>query len=189
MELKFGNVKLRAIEKEDCKLLKMLMNAASVERMTIGWNQPVSTMMQEKWIEQYENTNTVMRWMIELNNGVILGMVMLTDIDWKNRVAEIGIKTNPYEKERLEGDTKDALYAVIRYTFEELGLHRLDSFLLKKNKFSVKLNENLGFQLEGIQRAKIYKNGVWNDLCCYGFLEENYVHYEDGQAPWQLKKR
>lgn len=189
MELKFGSAKLRAIEKEDCELLKLLMNSISVEKKTIGWNQPVSTLMQENWIESYQNSDTMMRWMIELKNGITLGMIMLKNIDWKNRVAEMSIKTNPYEKNRLAGDTKDASYAVIQYAFEELGLHRIDSLLLKYNTFSAKLNESLGFQLEGIQRSKIFKNGKWNDVCCYGFLAENYVHYNDGQAPWQIKER
>lgn len=186
MELKFGNVKLRAIEKEDSKLLKFLMNSACVEWTTVGWNQPVSTIMQEKWIEHYTNSDTVMRWMIELDNGVTLGMVSLTDIDWKNRVALIGIKTNPYEKKRLKGDTKNALYAVVKYAFEELALHRIDSLILKCNTFSIRLGESIGFQLEGIQRSKVYKRGTWNDLCCYGFLIEDYIHYDDGQAPWQI---
>lgn len=189
MELKFGNVKLRAIEKKDTELLKLLMNSISVEKMTVGWNQPVSTIMQENWIENYQNSDIMMRWMIELNNGITLGMIMLTNIDWKNRVAEMSIKTNPYEKARLAGDTKDATYAVIQYAFEELGLHRLDSLLLRHNTFSAKLNESLGFQLEGIQRSKIFKNGKWNDICCYGLLAENYVHYNDGRAPWQIKER
>ena len=188
MELKFGNVRLRAIEKEDCDLLKLLMNSSGVEKMTVGWSQPVSTMMQEKWIEKYENTETTMRWMIELANGTTLGMIMLTEIDWKNRNAEIGIKTNPYEKNRMAGDVKNASYAVMKYAFEELGLHRLDSNLLKYNIFSLKLNESLGFKLEGIRKSKIYKNGTWNDVCCYGFLAEDYVHYDDGMAPWQKRK-
>lgn len=186
MELKFGNVKLRAIEKEDCELLKFLMNSAGVERTTVGWNQPISTIMQEKWIEHYENSENVMRWMIELNNGTTLGMVMLTDIDWKNRVALIGIKTNPYEKERLKGDTKNALYAVVKYAFEELALHRIESTILKYNTFSLKLlGESLGFRLEGVQKSKIFKCGMWNDLYCYGLLVEDFKHYDDGQAPWQ----
>ncbi len=125
------------------------MNFPSVENMTVGWNQPVSTMMQKKWIEGYENTNTTMRWMIEFTNNVTLGMIMLTEIDWKNRVAVMGIKTNSYEKRRMEGDVKNASYAVIRYAVEKLELHRLDSNLFKKNRFSAKLNESLGFRLEG----------------------------------------
>jgi len=188
MELKYGNTRLRAIEKEDCELLKFLMNSAGVERLTTGWNLPVSTVMQDKWIGQYTNSDTIMRWMIELSNGITLGMVILRDIDWKNREAAMEIKTNPSERQRMEGDTKNASYAVIKYAFEELGLHRINSFLLKKNKFSLKLNEYLGFQLEGIQREKIFKNGVWNDVCCYGLLLQDYICYEDGQAPWQTEK-
>lgn len=188
MELKYGNVKLRAIERKDCELLKMLMNSALVEKMTVGWARPISTITQEKWMEQYTDTDCEMRWMIELSNNVTLGMMALTDIDWKSRYGVLGIKTNPYERRRIEGDTKDASYAVIRYAFEELGLHRIDSFLLGYNRFSKKLNESLGFCLEGVQKEKIFKCGKWNDIYCYGLLLSDYIHYDDGHAPWQVKE-
>lgn len=188
MELKFGNTKLRAIEKQDCQLLKFLMNSTGVEKMVLGWNLPVSTDMQEKWIEQYENSDRIIRWMIELSNNVTLGMMTLRNIDWKNREAEMEIKTNPYETQRLIGDTKDASYAVIKYVFEELGLHRINSSVLKCNRFSRKLNESLGFQMEGILRKKIFKNNVWNDVYIFGLIIDDYIHYDDGYAPWQIKK-
>lgn len=188
MELKYGNTKLRAIEKRDCELLKFLINSAGVEKMVVGWNQPVSIDMQERWIEQYRNSNSIMRWMIELSNNITLGMITLRDIDWKNREAVMEIKTNPYETQRLEGDTKNASYAVIKYVFEELGLHRINSSILECNKFSRKLNESLGFQLEGILRKKIFKNNMWNDIYIFGLLIDDYIHYDDGQAPWQIKE-
>lgn len=185
MELEFGHVKLRAVKESDCELLRILMNSPAVETMTLGWHHPVSHAMQEKWILSYADSDTRMRWMIELANGTTLGMVTLTEIDWKNRTAVMGIKTNPYEKQRMEGDTKDASYAVIKYAFGELGLHRIESCLLKYNTFSRKLNESLGFQLEGVFRSKIYKNNKWHDVCCYAMLKDEYVDYRDGKAPWQ----
>lgn len=189
MELKFGNTKLRAIEKKDCELLKFMMNSAGVEKKILGWNLPVSTERQEKWIEQYENTDSIIRWMIELSNNTTLGMITLREIDWKNREATMEIKTNPYETQRMDGDTKNASYAVIKYAFEELGLHRISSSVLKCNKFSRKLNESLGFQLEGILRGKIFKNNMWNDVYSFGLLLDDYIPYEDGKAPWQIKKQ
>lgn len=187
MELKFGNVTLRAIEKRDSGLLKMLINSSDIENMTIGWNLPVSSYAQDNWIEGYKNSYTCMRWIIELSNGVTLGMVILSGMDWKNRVAELGYKVNIYEKNRIKSDTKDAVYAVIKYAFEELGFHRLDLRILEYNIKSQKLGQNMGFKKEGVLCKRIFKNNEWHDEYIYGLLYENYISYNDGSAPWQIK--
>lgn len=187
MELKFGNTILRAVEKKDNMLLKILINSPDIENMTIGWNLPVSDYMQDKWIEDLKSSHICMRWIIELSNGVALGMVILSGIDWKNRVAELGYKINIYEKNRIKSDTKDAIYSVIKYAFKELGFHRLDLRILDYNIKSQNLGQSMGFKKEGISRKRIFKNGTWHDEYIYGLLESEFINYSDGNAPWQNK--
>lgn len=187
MELKYGNVILRAIEKKDNDLLKLLINSPDIEKMTLGWNMPVSSYMQDKWTENYKNSSQCIRWIIDLSNGVTLGMVILSDIDWKNRMAELGYKINIYEKNRIKSDTKDAIYVVIKYAFYELGFHRLNLKILDYNIKSQKLGISMGFKKEGIIRKCIFKNGKWHDEYIYGLLCSDFINYDDGAAPWQAK--
>ncbi len=190
LNIQYGCALLRAIEREDMKLLKYLMNAPEVERLTVGWNMPVSSYQQELWMKNYSNSSDCdcMRWMIEIENGTVLGMVILSAIDWKNRSAEIGIKINPNERNRIYGDVKDAYYAVLLYAFDELNLHRINSITLNSNVFSLKLSRGMGFVDEGVKRECIYKNGQWNDLIIGGLLQQEFIHYCDGTAPWQRKR-
>lgn len=188
MNLRYGCAKLRAIEEYDAELLQQLINSEDVEKMTAGWNMAVSSSKQLEWIKNYKNTSDNMRWMIDLDNDVTLGMVMLTKIDWKDRSAEISYKINPYERNRQTGDTKDAVYAVIKYAFEDLGLHRLEASIIDYNIFSQKMIKSMGFQLEGTCRSKIFKNGKWNDEYIYGLLCDEYIAYKDGEASWQVEK-
>lgn len=185
MILRFGNVTLRAIEKEDSVLLMHLINNPAVEAMTVGGNSPVSEYMQEEWIKNYRDTQTLKRWMIELDNGVTLGMITLSDINWKDRHGFIQYKINPEERNRLRGDMKNALYAVVKYSFEELGLNRLEGSILEYNTFSKKMIQSMGFVKEGVARSKVFKMGKWWSEEYYGLLSSEFVYYEDGVAPWQ----
>lgn len=188
MNIKYGCATLRAIEMEDAELLKYLLNAPEVEVSTVGWNMPVSSWQQEQWMRNYRNSSDCMRWMIELENGTVLGMVLLSSIDWKNRTGDFGIKINPHENRRIYGDVRDAFYGGIRYAFDELGLHRVQAETLSTNVFSLKLTRGMGFVDEGIKRECIFKAGGWHDLIIGGLLEQDFVRYSDGTAPWQKKR-
>lgn len=188
MNIKYGCVTLRAIELDDLELLRQMMNSPQVERNTVGWSTPVSVFSQEKWIKEQSNTMNCMRWIIELDNKAALGTIILHDIDWKNRSAGVGIKINTEEKNRIYGDTKDAYYALLLYAFDELGLNRIDISTLDYNIFSLKLSKSMGFVDEGRKRKCVYKSGKWHDLIIRGLLQEEFVRYDDGKAPWQRKR-
>lgn len=189
MNIRYGCVTLRAIEMEDLELLKYLLNAPEVETQTVGWNMPVSSYQQEQWMRSYRNSSDCMRWMIELDNGTVLGLAVLKPIDWKNKSASFGIKIRPNEEKRIYGDVKDAFYGVLQYAFDELGLHRIQTETLSTNIFSLKLSRGMGFVDEGIKRESIFKMGEWRDLIIGGLLERDFARYPDGTAPWQRKRK
>ena len=93
MILEYGCARLRAIEEKDCDILLEMMNNPAIDSMVGNVHLPLSRVMQEKWIDEYKNTDTTIRLMIELTNGKTIGMIMLHNIDQKNQTAEIGIKT------------------------------------------------------------------------------------------------
>ena len=188
MIIRYGCVTLRAIEMEDAELLKYMINAPEVEMSTGGWNMAVSSYQQEQWIKGFRNSSNCMRWMIELEDKTVLGMAVLSDIDWKNRFAESGIKINPGEKNRIYGDVKDAYYGMLLYAFDELNLHRIQCHTISTNVFSLKLSRSMGFVDEGIKRECVYKNGQWYDLIARGLLKQEFIHYPNGTAPWQKKR-
>ncbi|SEW40556.1 GNAT family N-acetyltransferase [[Clostridium] fimetarium] len=174
MILKNGCVTLRAIEKEDFELLFYLINAPEIEEMIEGWNLPISSDEQKNWIQNYSNTNNNIKLMIELSNGKTIGMIMLTDIDWKNRQAAIGYKISAPAEDRIKGDMKDAINAILTYAFYELGLNCIRSLILEVNIFSVKLAKKLNFQMEGILRERIFKNGIFNNQIMFSILKAEY---------------
>ena len=57
----------------------------------------------------------------------------------------------------------EGLPLVVRFAFENLGLHRLEADIQPTNQLSLKLAEKAGFRREGYSPAFIRINGVWRD--------------------------
>ncbi len=180
------NVVLRAIEKEDCVLIKEMFNDPEIESLVVGWAFPLSLFAQEKWLELHYNDNDAYRFVIDTKEDGAVGILTLTDIDWKNRRAVIGAKL-ALKNNRSKGYGTDAIIAVMRYVFDELGFHRLDASRLATNQVSKRLFEKCGFVEEGVKRDYVYKGGRYIDLVEAGILADEYYkliktnHYWENQ--------
>ena len=113
------------------------------------------------------------RFVIETEDDGAVGIATLTSIDWKNRTATHGIKLANVEK-RTKGIGTDTVMAIMRYAFDELGLHRLDGSWFDENIASKSLYKKCGWKEEGVKRSCVYKHGEWRDLTVVGALESDY---------------
>ena len=138
-------VVLRAIELSDCEIIRGMFNDAQMEDLVVGWAFPVSRYAQEKWLEKHYDDQNSFRFVIETEADGPIGIATLTNIDWKNRRATHGIKLSSNEH-RGKGVGTDAVMALMRYAFDELGLHRLDSSWFETNAASIALYKKV---LEG----------------------------------------
>lgn len=168
-------VLLRGIEQEDIEMLRETINDPETEYMTTGWHFPLSRTDQQRWFEDYRQNNTNQRWVIEtIETHEAIGLIALTDIDWKNREAWYSYKLKPSGPKRL-GYGTDAMMALLQYSFEELGMHRISGTVIEYNTASIHLSEKFGAKREGLKRQAIYKRGAWHDVICYGVLYEDYL--------------
>ncbi|MCL2747032.1 MAG: GNAT family N-acetyltransferase [Oscillospiraceae bacterium] len=61
------------------------------------------------------------------------------------------------------GYVTEALARLVAFAFRTLGLHRLEANIMPRNKPSLRVVEKLGFSREGLARAYLNINGVWED--------------------------
>jgi RimJ/RimL family protein N-acetyltransferase len=174
MYIKYGCAILRAIEEKDFDLLFFMINDPDIENQTGGWHLPVSSSGQKQWIATYRNTDNNIRLMVELSNGKTIGMVSLTDIDWKNRTASINYKVYASLEDRIKGDIFDGSMALLNYAFNELGLNCIYAKTIIGNIFSLKLQYKLGFKKEGEIRERIYKNGKFHNQIVTSLLKSEF---------------
>lgn len=73
----------------------------------------------------------------------------------------------PYARQGL---MSDALRATIRFTFAELGLHRLEAACLPANEASQGLLLKVGFRREGYAREYLRIDGAWRDHVLFALL-------------------
>lgn len=175
MNIKYGCVMLRAIEKKDMYILKELLNNPAIEFMTTGGCFPISDFSQEKWFENYDNQKEL-RCMIDIKDNITIGTIGLVDIDWRNRNAVIYGKTLSRDlNNRIKGDYDDALSGIIKYAFDELNLNCIYGPAMEYNYLSRKCLEKHGFQREGILRQRVFKRGRYYNQIMYSLLKEDYV--------------
>ena len=183
MNIKGRIVTLRQMSKSDMQLICDMFNDPELENLVVGWAFPMSLDQQTQWFEKHINDNRNFRFIIETPQDGAIGIATLTDIDWKNRRATHGIKLAHVER-KTKGIATDAVMAIMRYVFDELGLHRLDGSWFDSNIPSKNLYTKCGWKEEGVKREYVYKRGEWRDLTIVGILESDYRQLIEETGYW-----
>ena len=72
------------------------------------------------------------------------------------------------------GYATEAVERLMDFAFGTLGLHRLEASIMPRNKPSLRVVEKLGFVNEGLSRAYLNINGVWEDHIRFAKINEGY---------------
>lgn len=174
MILKGKKVTLRPIEEDDIEFIRMIINDPIIESTIVGWSYAISKKDQKKWYDSYQNSDSLLRFIIETERDGVVGLTGIRNIDWKNGTAMgAGIRIAKVEN-RSKGIATDAYMTLLRYAFEELRLHRVSASALSTNIPSLRFLEKVGFKQEGITRECTYKLGKYHDLVNLGILKSDY---------------
>ncbi len=129
------------------------LNAAQIKSLLADWNDGI------------DNFVFAIR-----TGGRLIGLINLDGLDLPNGHAEIGIALTA-TAERGQGLAAEALIVLIRYAFDELGLHRIWARIIEDNHVSIHLFESLGFALEGRMRQHVLRRGSYRDMLIYGLIK------------------
>lgn len=172
MNIEGEKVILRAIEAKDNELLQSIINNPEIENALGGWSFPVSAQNQLDWFGSLKYNDRILRCIIELKeNQQAIGVVILSDIDYKNGTAEIHIKLETGDF-RTKGYGTDAIKTLLRYAFHELRLNLVYARVNRSNIASQKLFEKCGLLLEGNLRSRVYKQGKFIDVLSYSIIRD-----------------
>ena len=73
-----------------------------------------------------------------------------------------------------QGYVPEALVVLLRFAFEELGLHRVQVSIIPRNTSSVRVVEKLGLRSEGIAERYLEIAGVWEDHLRYAITVDEW---------------
>ncbi len=176
---------LRAIEESDLSLFNEWGNDPELWRLLGGWHFPVSRVSTKAWFDKMQGDQFNLRLAITTKEDGLVGLSNLLDLDWKNRHAFHGMMLgNP--NARGKGVGLDAVMAVMRYAFDELGLERLDGSMIEYNQASISLYcGKCGWKEEGRQRNWYYREGRYWDKLVVGITRNDYRVLVKSTDYWQ----
>ena len=103
------------------------------------------------------------------NSDHLVGEVSIHAIDWRNRVGQVGICIWRPD-DRGQGYGRAGAEAAIAWALDELGLLRLEAWILASNRASRALFASLGFTHEGTLVSRYRHDGVQRDVAVYGLV-------------------
>lgn len=164
-------VALRAIERADLAQLLAWRNRPEMRRYFREYRE-LGGDQQNAWYENVvlKDPATRMFSIVERASDRLLGACGLCYINWVDRNADFSIYLGAddlYIDARL---APDAARVLMRYGFDELGLHRLWSEIYAFDQAKQALFESLEFQLEARYRESHWSEGGWHDSLIYGRL-------------------
>jgi ribosomal-protein-alanine N-acetyltransferase len=78
------------------------------------------------------------------------------------------------------GYMTEAVRAVLKYGFNEIGLNRIDGACWAENTDSAHVLEKVGMQYEGVWRQFIFVKGAFRDIRWYSILRQEYPARANG---------
>jgi [ribosomal protein S5]-alanine N-acetyltransferase len=163
-------LRLRQFREDDVEAMHGCFT--NVESMRY-WNTPLHTkrIETERAVRRFiDCTASYYRfWAVaDKTTNRCLGLVNYHDGHIRNKRVAIGYIVDPAHCR--QGVATEAVSAMIRFCFQDLGLHRLQAFIHPDNAPSLKLIEKLGFRREGLLRENLRVSEEWRDDLLYARL-------------------
>ncbi len=137
---------------------------------------PLDERQLESYLKETEGPYPARRaWVaVDDESGEVVGHVELGRIDRKNRSGSIARLLVGARAGRGKGTGAAIVEAVLQIAFGELGLHRVDLYVVDFNLAAIRLYESLGFKTEGhFVEARRVGDAYWN-VYYMAMLEETW---------------
>jgi RimJ/RimL family protein N-acetyltransferase len=175
IEMLFGErIYLRLMEERDIPFRVKWINDPDV-RKTLNFDYPVSEIATKHWLNKVALDGNRRDFIVCLKeNDNPIGYGGLLHIDRKNSKAESYMAIG--EKDKWgKGFAKDIRKVLLSYAFIEIGINKVYSYVWSENSKMIKLNENVGFQIEGRLSQDVFSHGEYRDRVIMGVLKDNYL--------------
>jgi RimJ/RimL family protein N-acetyltransferase len=164
---------LRPLGEGDVDRCLSWINDTEVAR-GVGRKGPISRTQEREWIlGQYKSPSTFSLAIVLQAGDRHIGNCGLHEIEFSNGCAEFGILIG--EKTQWgNGYAPEAAGLLLRYGFEEMGLHRIELEVYAQNERAQRAYEKAGFVPEGRRRESYFSQGAFHDTLIMGILKPEW---------------
>ncbi len=166
---------LRSVELEDWEKGYQWVNDPEVSRYVTTGTAPYSRLQEKQWYERAATSDNEFHFaLVVRENDRYIGNAGLFNVEWRTRKACFGIMIGDRYYWN-QGFGTEATYLVVRFAFEQLGLHRVWLHVNTENVRAQRAYEKVGFKREGTLRHDSYFDGEFRDLVTMGILQGELV--------------
>ena len=167
-------VRLRALERDDIIRSHEFVNDYQTMRGVMsGMLYPSSFEDETRWADgQSSYTRGEYQFGVEtLADGTFIGRCGFTRVDWKNRLAELGILIGDAQY-RGHGYGSDAVRVLCDFGFQELNLHKIKATVFDFNEAALRSYEKCGFVRESVMKKELFREGSYHDVIALALFHE-----------------
>lgn len=164
-------MKIRLLTRNDLPQRVEWMNDPLVYK-NMHFIPPISLEKTLEWHSKNQNNSSRCDVVFEDEDGNLVAMGGLTNIDYTVRKAEFYIFVNP-KKQRM-GIGSQAANILCKYGFDILNLNKIYLFMNATNTAARRTYEKVGFMLEGRHRDEMICNEKYEDRLYYGLLSTEF---------------
>ncbi|MDX2091761.1 MAG: GNAT family N-acetyltransferase [Kofleriaceae bacterium] len=178
LELTTARLTLRPVEAGDAEAIYAIARIPEFPAM-MSWEAHASIDVTKTWLAAMMQSVVDGRGVVwaMIRDGELVGNISLLGITWQAMAwrrdrAEIGYWTAPAHQG--QGYASEALAAVMRFGFDELGLHKLTIGCLAENAASKRVIEKAGFRFLVQIDEDVWRHDRW----------WSHLHYELTIGEW-----
>ena len=178
LELGSETLSLRPLERGDAEMLWPDLSNPEISRY-MAWEAHTDPAQTAEFLEgevRRRESGKGVTWAI-FRDGEFCGIVSIIGVTRRHRAltydrGELAYWLSP--RRQGQGIMSEALRLVMRYCFEEMGLHKVCVSHFAVNDASRRVIERAGFRFVGVQVEEFQKDGVWHDHRLYELLASEY---------------
>ena len=151
-------------------VFKGLSHPDIIKYYGVSYRSLDATKEQMIFFSDLEKNKTGIWWAVcSFDNKIFYGAAGINNLSKEHKKAEIGfwLISDFWGK----GIMKEAVPLICKYSFQKLGLHRIEGFVESENKNCKSLMSKLDFQQEGTMKDCEIKNGKFISLDIYAMLK------------------
>jgi len=168
---------LRPIDLDDTDNILKWRNNPEIRRNLFS-SEPVTKEKHLQWLRKLRESTDRKEFIIIRKDGRIpIGTVGLSNIDYQNQKAELGIMIGE-TAEWGKGFGAEACRLILRFAFEDMKLNKVYLKVFKRNAPAVRIYEKLGFIKEGLLREEIKKDGEYCDIFYMAILKKDWIPHD-----------
>ncbi|MBI4152108.1 GNAT family N-acetyltransferase [Candidatus Woesearchaeota archaeon] len=175
MKINGKRINLRTLKKSDAVSLAHYANNPDIAHYTL-LPYPYRLKDAQDFIRKTQKNfkmKTAYELGIELKDSKeIIGMISLTNINKKNKNAEVGYWLG--KEYWRKGMMTEALCLILSLGFRQLHLVKVSAKVMHPNIASAKFLESSGFKFEGTLRKNEFRNRKWYDELRYSILRSEF---------------